>query len=285
MRIADLLKKESIDLQAQAADKAGAIDHLVGLMEKGGHLNDAAAYKACVLKREEEGSTGIGEGIAIPHAKTDAVATPGLASMIVRQGVDYESLDDEPAYLFFMIAAPAGGANIHLEVLSRLSRMLMDDDFREKLMQASSADEYLQIITDAETAQLAEDAAEEAAEESGQDDTAETPSAAPDTGRPYVIGVTACPTGIAHTYMAAANLEKAVKAKGHEVKVETQGAQGVENEITAEDIGRADGCIIASDVRIKNSGRFEPVPTLTVGVSEAVKDAKAIVEELLEAIS
>lgn len=143
MRIADLLKKESIDLQAQAADKAGAIDHLVGLMEKGGHLNDAAAYKACVLKREEEGSTGIGEGIAIPHAKTDAVATPGLASMIVRQGVDYESLDDEPAYLFFMIAAPAGGANIHLEVLSRLSRMLMDDDFREKLMQASSADEYL----------------------------------------------------------------------------------------------------------------------------------------------
>ena len=109
-------------------------------------------------KREEEGSTGIGEGIAIPHAKTDAVATPGLASMIVRQGVDYESLDDEPAYLFFMIAAPAGGANIHLEVLSRLSRMLMDDDFREKLMQASSADEYLQIITDAETVQLAEDA-------------------------------------------------------------------------------------------------------------------------------
>ena len=284
MRIADLLKKESIDLQAQAADKAGAIDHLVGLMEKGGHLNDAAAYKACVLKREEEGSTGIGEGIAIPHAKTDAVATPGLASMIVRQGVDYESLDDEPAYLFFMIAAPAGGANIHLEVLSRLSRMLMDDDFREKLMQASSADEYLQIITDAETAQLAEDAAEEAAEETGQneeslsEDTAETPSAAADTGRPYVIGVTACPTGIAHTYMAAERLEKVGHHEKWHLKVETQGALGVENRITAEDIARAEVVLLVTDIEIDDAQRFSGLRTIKTSIKSFLLQPQQIVE-------
>lgn len=283
VRIADLLKKESIDLQAQAADKAGAIDHLVGLMEKGGHLNDAAAYKACVLKREEEGSTGIGEGIAIPHAKTDAVATPGLASMIVRQGVDYESLDDEPAYLFFMIAAPAGGANIHLEVLSRLSRMLMDDDFREKLMQASSADEYLQIITDAETAQLAEDAAEEAGqdEESGQNDTAETPSAAPDTGRPYVIGVTACPTGIAHTYMAAEALEQKASDMGVDIKIETNGSGGVKHRLTVDDIRRAVGVIVAADKDVPVE-RFDGKRVLFVKVATGIKEPQALIQQVLD---
>lgn len=287
VRIADLLKKESIDLQAQAADKAGAIDHLVGLMEKGGHLTDAAAYKACVLKREEEGSTGIGEGIAIPHAKTDAVATPGLASMIVRQGVDYESLDDEPAYLFFMIAAPAGGANIHLEVLSRLSRMLMDDDFREKLMQASSADEYLQIITDAETAQLAEDAAEEAAEETGQDeeslseDTSETPSAASDTGRPYVIGVTACPTGIAHTYMAAEALEQKASDMGVDIKIETNGSGGVKHRLTADDIRRAAGVIVAADKDVPVE-RFDGKRVLFVKVAAGIKEPQALIQQVLD---
>ena len=135
MRIVDLLKKQSIDLNAAVADKTAAIGHLVDLMEAGGNLNNKELYKERVLAREAEGSTGIGEGIAIPHAKTEAVNEPGLASMIVRDGVDYESLDDEPAHLFFMIAAPAGGADVHLEVLSRLSRMLMDDDFRDALMQ------------------------------------------------------------------------------------------------------------------------------------------------------
>ena len=264
MRIADLLKKESIDLQAQAADKAGAIDHLVGLMEKGGHLNDAAAYKACVLKREEEGSTGIGEGIAIPHAKTDAVATPGLASMIVRQGVDYESLDDEPAYLFFMIAAPAGGANIHLEVLSRLSRMLMDDDFREKLMQASSADEYLQIITDAETAQLAEDAAEEAAEESGQDE---------ESGQ----------TGIAHTYMAAEALEQKASDMGVDIKIETNGSGGVKHRLTVDDIRRAVGVIVAADKDVPVE-RFDGKRVLFVKVAAGIKEPQALIQQVLDGI-
>ena len=146
MRIVDLLKKQSIDLNASVADKAAAIDHLVDLMAAGGNLNDKELYKQRVLAREQEGSTGIGEGIAIPHAKTEAVNEPGLASMIVRDGVDYESLDDEPAHLFFLIAAPAGGANVHLEVLSRLSRMLMDDDFRDNLMKAKTPEEYLAII-------------------------------------------------------------------------------------------------------------------------------------------
>lgn len=289
VRIADLLKKESIDLQARAADKAGAIDHLVGLMEKGGHLKDTAAYKACVLAREEEGSTGIGEGIAIPHAKTDAVATPGLASMIVRQGVDYESLDDEPAYLFFMIAAPAGGANIHLEVLSRLSRMLMDDDFREKLMQAASADEYLQIITDAETAQLAEDAAEAAAEETAVDGNAvsddvtdtETQSAAPDAGRPYVIGVTACPTGIAHTYMAAEALEQKAAEMGVDIKIETNGSGGVKHHLTADDIRRAVGVIVAADKDVPVE-RFDGKRVLFVKVAAGIKEPQALIRQVLD---
>ena len=157
MRIIDLLKPESIDLNAQVTTKKGAIDHLVSLMDKGGHLSDAEAYKKGVLAREEEGSTGIGEGIAIPHSKNAAVREPGLASMIVRDGVDYESLDDEPAKVFFMIAAPEGGANVHLEVLSRLSRMLMDDGFREHLMQAESVEAYLSVINEAEQRELQEE--------------------------------------------------------------------------------------------------------------------------------
>ncbi len=150
MRITDLLKPQSIDLNAVVADKPAAVD----LMEAGGNLADKALYKARVLAREAEGSTGIGEGIAIPHAKTEAVKAPGLASMIVRAGVDYESLDEEPAFLFFLIAAPAGGENVHLEVLSRLSRMLMDDEFHEALMNAKTPEEYLKIIDEAEIIQI-----------------------------------------------------------------------------------------------------------------------------------
>jgi PTS system fructose-specific IIC component len=157
MRIVDLLKKQSIDLNAVITDKPSAIDHLVDLMDKGGNLNNKEEYRKGVFAREKEGSTGIGEGIAIPHCKTAAVNEPGLASMIVRGGVDYESLDDEPAMLFFLIAAPDTGANIHLEVLSRLSRMLMNDDFRDSLMNAATPEEYLQVIDKAEAEQLEEE--------------------------------------------------------------------------------------------------------------------------------
>ena len=188
MRIVDLLKKQSIDLNASVADKAAAIDHLVDLMAAGGNLNDKELYKQRVLAREQEGSTGIGEGIAIPHAKTEAVNEPGLASMIVRDGVDYESLDDEPAHLFFLIAAPAGGANVHLEVLSRLSRMLMDDDFRDNLMNAKTPEEYLAIIDKAEAEQVAAEEEEAAAEAAAEE--ASSSSAA--TGNGSSVGSSLC---------------------------------------------------------------------------------------------
>lgn len=206
MRILDLLDSRSIDLDARVTTKDDAIHHLVSLMEQGGHLKDPAAYEEGVRQREAEGSTGIGEGIAIPHAKSAAVACPGLASMIVRQGVDYESLDDEPARLFFMIAAPAGGADIHLAVLSRLSRMLMDDDFRDALLQAPTPAAFLQVIDTAEQAQIAEEEAEAAESAEAGVAPAATDSQAPDpaavpaaptpavAAKPYVIGVTACPT-------------------------------------------------------------------------------------------
>ncbi|WP_301859228.1 fructose-specific PTS transporter subunit EIIC [uncultured Megasphaera sp.] len=281
MRIVDLLKKDSIDLQAVAADKRAAIDHLVDLMDKSGNLNDKDAYKQRVLAREAEGSTGIGEGIAIPHAKTDAVRQPGLASMIVRSGVDYESLDDEPAYLFFLIAAPAGGANVHLEVLSRLSRMLMDDDFREHLMKAQSPEEYLAVIDKAETALLAEEA-REAQEENAEavEEPADTP-AKEEGEKPFVVAVTACPTGIAHTYMAAEALEHKAEAMGVAIKVETNGSGGVKNHLTAEDIQRAAGVIVACDKDVPTQ-RFAGKPVIFTKVANGIKIPEELIQTILD---
>ena len=281
MRIVDLLKKDSIDLQAVAADKRAAIDHLVDLMDKSGNLNDKDAYKQRVLAREAEGSTGIGEGIAIPHAKTDAVRQPGLASMIVRSGVDYESLDDEPAYLFFLIAAPAGGANVHLEVLSRLSRMLMDDDFREHLMKAQSPEEYLAVIDKAETALLAEEA-REAQEENAEavEEPADTP-AKEEGEKPFVVAVTACPTGIAHTYMAAEALEHKAEAMGVAIKVETNGSGGIKNHLTAEDIQRAAGVIVACDKDVPTQ-RFAGKPVIFTKVANGIKIPEELIQTILD---
>lgn len=277
MRIVDLLKKESIDLQAVVADKGAAIDHLVSLMNKGGNVTDLEGYRKAVLAREAEGSTGIGEGIAIPHAKTDAVSAPGLASMIVRSGVEYDSLDDEPAFLFFLIAAPAGGANVHLEVLSRLSRMLMDDEFRERLMNAKTADEYLAVIDETETAQLAAEAEEEAAEAEAA--PADEPASPAPSDRPFVIGVTACPTGIAHTYMAAEALESKGAAMGVDIKIETNGSGGVKNHLTAEDIERAVGVIVACDKDVPTQ-RFAGKPVVFTKVANGIK----IPEELIQTV-
>ncbi len=279
MRIVDLLKKESIDLQASVASKEAAIDHLVDLMDKGGNLNDKEAYKQRVLAREAEGSTGIGEGIAIPHAKTDAVAAPGLASMIVRDGVDYESLDDEPAHLFFLIAAPAGGADVHLEVLSRLSRMLMDDDFRDSLLKAKTADEYLAVIDAAEAAQVAEDEAEEAAENMAPQETDAAPDSPAD--RPFIVGVTACPTGIAHTYMAAEALETKAAAMGVDMKVETNGSGGVKNRLTAEEIRRAAGVIVACDKDVPTQ-RFAGKPVVFTKVANGIKIPEELIQTILD---
>ena len=278
MRIVDLLKKESIDLNAVVTTKAAAIDHLVDLMEKGGNLKDKEGYKQRVLAREEEGSTGIGEGIAIPHAKTDAVTAPGLASMIVRDGVDYESLDDEPAHLFFLIAAPGTGANVHLEVLSRLSRMLMDDDFRENLLKAQTPEEYLAIIDKAEAAQITEEEAETAAEAVAEE--LDTPAEEP-SDKPFVIGVTACPTGIAHTYMAAEALEHKGQAMGIDIKIETNGSGGVKNKLTPDEIKRAAGVIVACDKDVPTQ-RFAGKPVIFTKVADGIKKPEELIQTILD---
>ncbi len=282
MRIVDLLHRESIDLQAVAADKNAAIDRLVDLMAASGNLTDKEAYKKCVLAREKEGSTGIGEGIAIPHAKTDAVKAPGLASMIVRNGVDYESLDDEPAYLFFLIAAPADGNNVHLEVLSRLSRLLMDDVFRENLMNAKTAEEYMTIIDTAETAQLAAEGQETKAAQSEPVQAADTPdTAATESPKLFIAAVTACPTGITHTYMAAEALEHQAEKMNVSIKVETNGSSGVKNQLTASDIQRAAGIIVACDKDVPIQ-RFVGKTVIFTKVANGIKIPEELIQTILD---
>ena len=270
MKIADLLAKESIDLQAKVGSKAEALEHLVTLMAKSGKLADEAEYKRCVLAREEEGSTGIGEGIAIPHAKTNAVKAPGLAAMIVSEGVDFASLDDQPAKLFFMIAAPDTEDNVHLDVLSRLSTLLMDEEFTTALYAAKSPKEFLSIIDKFEADKLAEEA-EEAAEQAVEAPVAER----------LVLAVTACPTGIAHTYMAAEALQNMAEKMGVTMKVETNGSGGVKNKLTAEEIAAAEGIIVACDKNVPVE-RFAGKPVIFVKVADGINKPKELIEAILE---
>ena len=271
MKIADLLAKESIDLQAKVGSKGEALEHLVALMAKSGKLADEAEYKRCVLAREEEGSTGIGEGIAIPHAKTNAVKAPGLAAMIVAEGVDFASLDDQPAKLFFLIAAPDTEDNVHLDVLSRLSTLLMDEDFTNALYAAKSSQEFLDIIDKFEAVKLAEEAEEEAASEAANAPAAER----------LVLAVTACPTGIAHTYMAAEALQNMAEKMGVTMKVETNGSGGVKNKLTAEDIAAAEGIIVACDKNVPVE-RFAGKPVIFVKVADGINKPKELIEAILE---
>ena len=270
MKIADLLAKESIDLQAKVGSKAEALEHLVALMAKSGKLADEAEYKRCVLAREEEGSTGIGEGIAIPHAKTNAVKAPGLAAMIVSEGVDFASLDDQPAKLFFLIAAPDTEDNVHLYVLSRLSTLLMDEEFTTALYAAKSPKEFLSIIDKFEADKLAEEA-EEAAEQAAEAPVAER----------LVLAVTACPTGIAHTYMAAEALQNMAEKMGVTMKVETNGSGGVKNKLTAEEIAAAEGIIVACDKNVPVE-RFAGKPVIFVKVADGINKPKELIEAILE---
>ena len=270
MKIADLLAKESIDLQAKVGSKAEALEHLVALMAKSGKLADEAEYKRCVLAREEEGSTGIGEGIAIPHAKTNAVKAPGLAAMIVSEGVDFASLDDQPAKLFFLIAAPDTEDNVHLDVLSRLSTLLMDEEFTTALYAAKSPKEFLSIIDKFEADKLAEEA-EEAAEQAVEAPVAER----------LVLAVTACPTGIAHTYMAAEALQNMAEKMGVTMKVETNGSGGVKNKLTAEEIAAAEGIIVACDKNVPVE-RFAGKPVIFVKVADGINKPKELIEAILE---
>lgn len=270
MKIADLLAKESIDLQAKVGSKAEALEHLVDLMAQSGKLADKAEYKRCVLAREEEGSTGIGEGIAIPHAKTNAVKAPGLAAMIVSEGVDFASLDDQPAKLFFLIAAPDTEDNVHLDVLSRLSTLLMDEEFTSALYAAKSPTEFLSIIDKFEADKLAEEA-EEAADQAVEATVAER----------LVLAVTACPTGIAHTYMAAEALQNMAEKMGVTMKVETNGSGGVKNKLTAEEIAAAEGIIVACDKNVPVE-RFAGKPVIFVKVADGINKPKELIEAILE---
>ena len=262
MRIVDLLKKESIMLGGSPKSKSEAIDMLVELQVEGGNIANKDEYKKGILAREEKGSTAVGEGIAIPHAKSEAVKAPSLAAMTVPSGVDYEALDDEPSNLLFMIAAPNDG-DVHLEVLSRLMTILMDESFREKLLNAKDKDEFLRIIDDMEKVKYPD---EPKSEENSE-------------GRYKILAVTACPTGIAHTYMAAEALEKAGKKLGISIKVETNGSGGAKNILTDEDIANCDGIIIAADKTVAMA-RFDSKKVIRTKVSDGIK----IPEELINRI-
>lgn len=270
MRITDLLKPQSILLGGQAADKAGAIDTLVDLQAAGGHLADKAAYKEAILAREAQSSTAIEAGIAVPHAKSGAVSNPGLAAMTLAGGVDYGAMDKQPSDLFFMIAAPLDG-NLHLEILSRLMVLLMDPEFTSGLRAAKTAGEFLAVIDRAEAAKYGEE--EAPAEETAAEE------AAPKADAAYrVLAVTACPTGIAHTYMAAEALEKAGKALNITVKVETNGSGGVKNALTAGEIAAADGIIVAADKNVETA-RFDGKPVIFVPVSDGIHKAEELVKK------
>ena len=265
MRIIDLLDKRSISLDASPTSKSEALDMIIDLMCASGKISDREAYRAKVYAREEEGSTGIGEGIAIPHGKCDAVKEPGLAAMVVKNGVDFDSLDGEPAELFFLIAAPNTEDNVHLDVLSKLSRMLMDEDFSSALKAAKSPDEFLSIIDKADS----ESAADEEKTESA--DVVKT------AGK--ILAVTGCPTGIAHTYMAAEALEKAAVAAGYSIKVETRGSGGTKNLLTDEEIAECDGIIVASDTQVPME-RFDGKKVLITQVSDGISKADKLIEEI-----
>ncbi|MGL4344186.1 MAG: PTS fructose transporter subunit IIABC [Cellulosilyticaceae bacterium] len=263
MRIVDLIKQEGMDLAFEASSKASAVDKLVDLMGNTGVLKDKEGYKTAILTREDQGSTGIGDGIAIPHAKTAAVKTPALAVARSVNGVDYESLDGEVAKLFFMIAAPAGGENVHLDVLSRLSTILMDESFIQSLLDAKTKEDFLACI----------DAKEK--EKFGKEEASEAKPVA--SGSYKVLAVTACPTGIAHTYMAAESLQNKAEEKGISLKVETNGSTGAKNQLTAKDIEAAECIIVAADKKIEMA-RFEGKKVIITKVANGIHKA----DELLE---
>lgn len=269
MRITDLLKRESISLNASPKDKAEAIDMLVDLQVNGGCISDKDEYKKGILAREEHGSTAVGEGIAIPHAKNKGVKAPSLAAMTVPAGVDYEALDDEPSNLLFMIAAPEGGGDVHLDVLAKLMTILMDEDFRAKLLAAEDKDEFLKIIDDMEAEKYPEETP----------DAPKTDLAKPQDEAIKVLAVTACPTGIAHTYMAAEALEKAGKKLGISIKVETNGSGGAKNVLTKKEIEECDGIIVAADKTVEMA-RFDGKKVIKTKVSDGIK----IPEELINKI-
>ena len=267
MRITELLDKRSIRIDGAPKSKNEALDQMVELMAKSGKINDLEAYRQEVYRREEEGTTGVGEGIAIPHGKGAFVDKPGLAAMVVKDGVDYDSLDGEPVHLIFLIAAPNTKDNVHLDVLSKLSVLLMDEDFSRALQNAKSPEEFMKIVDEAD--QEAPDLDEKLkADEATSEDQFR------------ILAVTACPTGIAHTYMAAEGLEKAAKVKGCFIKVETRGSGGAKNVLTAEEIKNADCIIVAADTKVPMD-RFNGKKLIEVQVSDGISKADKLIEQAM----
>lgn len=265
MRITDLLKKNGIALNVKLSGKSEAIDKLVSLHEKCGNLKNTAVYKEGILKREEMGTTAIGMEIAIPHAKSDAVKSPALTAITVADGVDYGAPDGNPCKLLFMIAATTDG-DVHLEVLARLMQMLMDEEFTAKLKAAKTADEFLAIIDAKETEKFPEEAS--------------APTTAPEKTGYRVLAVTACPTGIAHTYMAAEALVKAGEKMGITIKVETNGSGGAKNVLTADEISDCDGIIIAADKNVETA-RFNGKPVYSTKVADGIHKPEELINKIV----
>lgn len=270
MTIRDLLAAESINLNGTPAGKTEALNQCIDLMAKSGKIADVETYRKGVFAREEEGTTGIGMGIAIPHCKSDAVTKAGLAAMVVKDGVDFESLDGTPAKIIFLIAAPNTEDNVHLQVLSKLSVMLMDEQFTNSLINAGSVDEFLNIIDSAEKAKDEKEAAKEVKAkepvEVKKDDV-------------FIVAVTACPTGIAHTYMAAEAIEKKAKELGYQVKVETRGSAGAKNVLTDDEIAKATGVIVACDTNVPTD-RFDGKKVIECQVSDGINKTEELVKRI-----
>lgn len=284
MKITELLDKRSISLDAAPASKSEALDLAVELMAAGGKLSDVEAYRRQVYAREEESTTGIGEGIAIPHGKCDAVKKPGLAAMVIRDGVDFDSLDGEPVTLLFLIAAPNTKDNVHLDVLSKLSVLMMDEAFSASLRNAETVEQFLSIIdqADEDQADIDERLAAGTEKNGNTVQTDEASGAAmaegADAQAPRLLAVTSCPTGIAHTYMAAEGLEKAARSRGWHIKVETRGSAGAKNVLTEQEIAEADCIIVAADAQVPMD-RFDGKRVIECQVSDGISKADELLEQ------
>ena len=265
MRIIDLLNEKGIDLTGKAAAKEDTIKQLVDLMAESGKITDKEVFRKAVMAREEEGTTGIGEGVAIPHGKSSVVKDAGLAAMVIKEGSDFASLDGEPAFLFFLIAVPEVANDLHLEVLSKLSTILMDEAFRAKLIQTSDVKTFLKLIDEKEQEKFG---------------VAQPDSDVKKKGDYQILAVTACPTGIAHTYMAAESLENKANEMGITIKVETNGSGGVKNQLTAAEIAAADCIIIAADTNVEMD-RFNGKPVIQTKVAKGIHKPKELIEEAL----
>ena len=266
MKITDLLSKESVLLNIDVKDKDACLVKLVDLMDASGKISDKKLYLDAVQEREKEGTTGVGNGIAIPHGRCSGVKEPGLAAMTINGGVEYNALDSKPVDLAFLIAAPEGSGSMHLEILSKLATMLMDENFVADLKKAKTVEEFLKVIDDAE-------------EKKDEKVVEESVGLESNMGH-FILAVTACPTGIAHTYMAAEAIEKAAKAKGYKVKVETRGSGGAKNILTDEEINKADGIIVAADTNVPMD-RFDGKKVIECQVSKGINKPNELIDEIV----